>query len=550
MEKWKKYEDWKANKRSRINVSYIIKTLGKGSEAVQKYIKKTGKIYYYHDYAYMLRSAEYYNGYPIIELNMIEDYIRSAIKIVDRNGATTYYLRLKENGTTQWVIAAKAPFQDECAHFMYVTYEQVKVGKKTKTVKRYNKMTIQQQFKAKKLLLCDFYRDAQYMPYYGNKFAPSKEILNTFTGYRAKYIRKKNRPTTGLTYNRYRKVIQHIKETVCNCNEAFYEYLLHWLAHLIRKSGVEKLRTMLVFVGKQGTGKNLIFEKFIMNGIIGKHYGNLVTDLARFCNNFNVERQAKSLHIFNEVSSIALGRQNSDKLKSLIDDWFMCEPKGKERFKARDCAGCIFLSNNDLPVKIEQGDRRYACVRMNDRYVGNRNHKYYDELVKAVYDDNVQNMFFSMLIDLNLSQWKMNQIPLTKHKTFMQENNIDHIVLQFFKTVIINNGNVPFGTWYLQNTTEPMFYTISEVEEGFVQYLSHKGIHKACVKLLGKVISRRVNKTVARPREKLRKVRTIPDTCTSLSPDDSDRSQCIEISKEIIKQLHREVLDNPLWEYE
>ena len=46
---------------------------------------------------------------------------------------------------------------------------------------------------------------------------------------------------------------------------------------------------------------------------------------------------------------------------------------------------------------------------MNDKYVGNRNHKYYDELVKAVYDDNVQNMFFSMLIDLNLSQWSMNQ---------------------------------------------------------------------------------------------------------------------------------------------
>ena len=306
---------------------------------------------------------------------------------------------------------------------------------------------------------------------------------------------------------------------------------------------------MLVFVGEQGTGKNLLIEKFFMNGILGSHNGNVVTDLARFTKNFNAERIGKLLHVFNEVSSFALGRCNADKMKSLTDEIFMCEPKGKERFRARDCAGHIFLSNNDLPVKIEQGDRRYACIKMNDKYIGKKDHKYYDKLAKCCYDDNVQNMFFSMLIDLNIEKWNMCDIPQTDHKTYMQENNLDHIVLQFFKDVI-EDDTYEYASWY-RSDYETAYYSINSVEEGFATYLQAKGLSKINVKKLAKYISRRQSKNAPRPKEKLKKVRTYPDVCCefNLSTQRRIAAQCVEIGKDIIRDLHREVI-TPDWDFE
>ena len=73
----------------------------------------------------------------------------------------------------------------------------------------------------------------------------------------------------------------------------------------------------------------------------------------------------KCLHVFNECSA-QHGKVsvNWDKIKALTESSFMCEPKGRERYRATDYAGCVFLSNHKSAIFPDNDDRRFMITDM------------------------------------------------------------------------------------------------------------------------------------------------------------------------------------------
>jgi hypothetical protein len=124
---------------------------------------------------------------------------------------------------------------------------------------------------------------------------------------------------------------------------------------------------MLFMSSKQGTGKNLFWEW--IGDVIGKRYYLLSDSLEVLTKQFNQNQQNVILHVLDEIANYGGSFKSNDQLKTAITRTdISIEPKHKETFTVKHYARYIMLTNNSWPVKIENGDRRYAIFRAsNDR---------------------------------------------------------------------------------------------------------------------------------------------------------------------------------------
>ena len=545
----KKVSDWDANVSNNFNVAFIMNKLGGTKVPVaREYMKQTNKKYYYSDYRKMIKKAEVVEGLPIIPITKVEDYLRSAIILIDRTCTVTYYLRTKKpNEPDQWVMASKTPFAELPAPFAYQSTIKDENGHEvTKT----HKTSFRSQLINKRLLLCEDYSDIVYIPYYGPEAPEPEGTFNSFSCYHAQEVFDEKVDPEVQT--RLDLVNKHWLETMCNGNEKMYDYVKNWQSFLLQKGGTEKLRTMLVFIGKQGTGKNLMWETFFLRGIVGKWNGGVYANLARFMTNFNAERLHKILHIFNEVSSQAKSRVNADRVKALIDPDFICERKGKERFRARDPAGCVFLSNHAMPVKIENWGRRYAATEMSNKYAGAGHKAYWDYLVTACKDTRVQDMYFTELLERDIDEWNMSEIPETKARERMREDKLENTVLKFLWDVV-NYEKADYSSWYRRNLPlshkgeKTCWFRQDTVKKAYLNYCKEQCISSVSFNHIHKKISSKF----ANPRTSNLLVckRVWSREAGEYMKAERKASTCYLIDKVEVVRLTREVLGVPDWQF-
>jgi len=70
----------------------------------------------------------------------------------------------------------------------------------------------------------------------------------------------------------------------------------------------------------------------------------------------------------------------------------------------------VFLTNNEWPVKVEQSDRRYFCLDLDNCKCGDED--YFDALVEQLNTDSA-NIFYNYLLNIDISNWKKLKIPTT-----------------------------------------------------------------------------------------------------------------------------------------
>lgn len=137
-----------------------------------------------------------------------------------------------------------------------------------------------------------------------------------------------------------------------------YGWVLNWLAYPIQRPGA-KLKTCLVLHGPQGTGKNLFFEAIMA---IYEHYGRVI-DQASIEDRFNDWASRKLFLIADEVIARSDIYHVKNKLKSLITgDWIHINPKGLTGYDERNHLNMVFLSNEAMPLVLEEDDRRHAVI--------------------------------------------------------------------------------------------------------------------------------------------------------------------------------------------
>ena len=193
-------------------------------------------------------------------------------------------------------------------------------------------------------------------------------------------------------------LIKKILMNLTNNDEQSYIYFIKWLAFQVQNP-LNKLATSIVFKGEQGSGKTLLCN-YILKPIFEENFieiGQL--DLNKDYNDYILGKQ---LVIANEVF-FADKKHSNEKLKNYVsDDFVNINRKYKDSLFVKNYSHWIFTSNNQMPLKIERGDRRFSVFSS----------KKLEEGVKIFleFKSSVKDELEGFLYDLKTMEVQLNEV--------------------------------------------------------------------------------------------------------------------------------------------
>lgn len=145
--------------------------------------------------------------------------------------------------------------------------------------------------------------------------------------------------------------------------EEAFEFFLDWLALVVQsiyvQNAPQKMLTAVVLHGEQGSGKGTLVEVLEM---LYPADSVITVDQERLEERFSSWNADTLLLVANEVNSGTTKEKTlANKLKRLITDpTVVVEEKGeKAQPNAKNKMTLLFCSNDERPVRIERGDRRF-----------------------------------------------------------------------------------------------------------------------------------------------------------------------------------------------
>jgi putative DNA primase/helicase len=201
-------------------------------------------------------------------------------------------------------------------------------------------------------------------------------------------------------------------------------WVIKWLAYPIQNPGA-KMRTALVIHGPQGTGKNLFFE--VVMAIYGR-YGRII-DQPAIDDKHNDWASAKLFMIADEVVARSDLYHIKNKLKCFITgEWIRINPKNVTAYEERNHVNLVFLSNERMPVVIEEDDRRHCVIWTPPK----KEPDYYKAINDEINNGGIAALH-DWLLNINLGDFDEHaKPPMTQAKEELLELSKDN-VLRFYE---------------------------------------------------------------------------------------------------------------------
>jgi hypothetical protein len=256
------------------------------------------------------------------------------------------------------------------------------------------------------------YNKLDFIPY-NNKDEKDNIDINTynlFNGYNKKI------------HSVYNKENQHniikpwldLAYSLCGEDDKVFNYFVKYIAHMIQKPN-EKIPICFIFIGKQGTGKNMMLEGIA--NIIGKKNYITSSNVNDFFGTHSEGFYKKILVNLNELE----GKDTVDlesKLKSFIsEDTITINQKYIRPMTISNVSRLIITTNKPNPIKIDVSstDRRYVVSKGTDKFLDPiynsifwtkmKDHIKSESFIAACYD------YFNNM-DISNIDWR-NERPIT-----------------------------------------------------------------------------------------------------------------------------------------
>jgi putative DNA primase/helicase len=185
-------------------------------------------------------------------------------------------------------------------------------------------------------------------------------------------------------------------------NRQLYEWVLRWIAYPIQHPGA-KMKSTVVVHGPQGTGKNLFFEAVM--SIYGK-YGRIL-DQDALVDKHNDWASRKLFLIADEVVAQAHRFEVKNKLKTLITGtWIRINPKHLAAYDEANHVNLVFLSNEVMPVVLEEDDRRHCIIWTPEK----KSAEFYAALLDEIRNGGVEALHH-YLLHLDLGDFHPGTLP-------------------------------------------------------------------------------------------------------------------------------------------
>jgi len=160
---------------------------------------------------------------------------------------------------------------------------------------------------------------------------------------------------------------------LCNEDSDAYEYTMDWIAnplqHLYKGKGACRNKTAVVFYGEQGTGKGLFWGP---DGMMRAIYGRMMTEILQGQMEDKFDAKAFASVLLLVANEVACSGYRDAKSLNRLKAW-VTEPTIQVR-RMRTAAeeipvwfNMVLMSNDDMPIKLEPGDRRYSVFRQDKK---------------------------------------------------------------------------------------------------------------------------------------------------------------------------------------
>ena len=216
--------------------------------------------------------------------------------------------------------------------------------------------------------------------------------------------------------NNLERWIHHVNDVICAGDEESIKYIHGWIARPLQNP-LKKNKTALVVKDvNQGTGKSWFAET--VAHLHGKFGNENVGNMKTICGDFNGSIDNQTLIVVNEVNDVDNSAYyNGDKLKTLIsEDCIEIERKGIDAEKRRIFANFIFVSNNEMPIRVDDKDRRYMILRPSAVH-GKDDRDYWTDAFYNLKEDNAfLSQLYSYYMNLDIGYYNPTAIPVTLAK--------------------------------------------------------------------------------------------------------------------------------------
>ena len=222
------------------------------------------------------------------------------------------------------------------------------------------------------------------------------------------------------------KLLKHI----CNDEEDIYEYILSWIAHIIKTPYKKTNVGIILYSSIGGIGKNALIDCLVK--LFDKYTGKLES-IEDITNKFNVNLTNK-LFIYGDEICAKASKLN-DKLKNIITrPQQNLERKNIDPILINDYSNYIFTTNNQNAFKIETNDRRLFMVECSENILPSEFFKnYYNE----INDDIKINELYNFFKNYKNDKWNIgiDRVPMTKLKKELEYENKPAYIQFLYKDI-------------------------------------------------------------------------------------------------------------------
>ncbi len=243
------------------------------------------------------------------------------------------------------------------------------------------------------------------LPYTDKDTCPP-DIYNTWTMFEMEYIDDYVHNQEGLDF-----MLHHIM-VMCDNDEDVYDYLILWIAHMIRKPA-QKTGTVPVLISDGGSGKGSLLK--LLEKMLGKSkvFDTTKPDL-NVWGSFNPRMLDCYLVNINELHKSQI-QKFMGVLKGLATDSSLTiNIKGVSQFEVESFHRFIIMSNNHEPLTVADKDRRFFVIRSSDEYKDDK--KYWTRFNEYLGDNDVLKTCYEYFKNLKEADDLISkQKPETEH---------------------------------------------------------------------------------------------------------------------------------------
>ena len=222
---------------------------------------------------------------------------------------------------------------------------------------------------------------------------PKDITVNTFDGLPLKPIETTYDDAAAMS-----KPITDLLFHLCEYNQAVYDWVIRWLAIPLQRPGT-KMDTALIFHGEiQGAGKSLFFDR-VMTRIYGDYA--VILGQGQLESQYNDWVSNKLYALFEEIFSGSDRYSQMGMVKQLITgNTIYINQKFVSGWKQDNFVNAIFLSNNMMPLSLEQNDRRHVVCYPTKKIP----EPLLKEVAQALDDtnDDIMRAFYTLLMKIEL----------------------------------------------------------------------------------------------------------------------------------------------------